>query len=98
MVALQHLIRVVYPDGSREEIHARLVQTGEPWGDSAMARTVSLPAGIATRLILDQGVMAQGVNIPVLREIYEPVLEELEERGISMKETHVKSFAGPLDA
>jgi saccharopine dehydrogenase-like NADP-dependent oxidoreductase len=97
MVALQHLITVAYPDGSGEQIHARLVQTGEPWGDSAMARTVSLPAGIASRLILAGGVTAVGIQVPVLREIYEPVLEELEERGIALAETHTKSFPGPLD-
>ncbi len=97
MVALKHIFTVNYPDGSQEEIRSSLVQIGEPWGDSAMARTVSLPAAIATNLILQGAIGARGVQIPVLREIYEPVLEELEERGIALKETHIKSFRSPFD-
>ena len=64
MVVLKHIFTVAYPDGSREEIRSVLVQTGEPWGDTAMARTVSLPAAIATRLILNDGVTAVGVQHP----------------------------------
>ena len=81
----------------REEIRSMLVETGEPWGDTAMARTVSLPAAIATRLILKGGITVRGVQIPIWREIYEPVLEELADRGIRMKEQHIKSFHGPFD-
>jgi hypothetical protein len=47
-----------------------------------MARTVSLPAAIATRMILDGEIDLTGVQIPVLPEIYEPVLEELEQLDI----------------
>jgi saccharopine dehydrogenase (NADP+, L-glutamate forming)/spermidine synthase len=97
MVALKHVFTVTYPDDSREEIRSLLVETGEPWGNSAMARTVSLPAAIATRLILDGGISIRGVQIPIWREIYEPVLEELAERGIRMREQHIKSFHGPCD-
>ncbi len=50
MVMLQHTFTVTYPDKSQEEIRSTLVETGEPWGDTAMARTVSLPAAIAARL------------------------------------------------
>ena len=96
MVALRHLLTVTYPDGSREEIRSLLVRTGEPWGDSAMARCVSLPAAIATRLILAGGFSAVGVQIPVLREMYEPILEELEERGIAMEERHFRTLPGPF--
>jgi len=97
LVAMQHIFTVAYPDGSHEEIRSSLVRTGEPWGDTATSRTVSLPAAIATRLILYKGVTAEGVQIPVLREIYEPVLKELAQYGISMEETRAKSFRSPLD-
>jgi len=36
------------------------------------------------------------VQIPTLREVYEPVLEELAERGVALDETHIKSFRGPF--
>jgi saccharopine dehydrogenase (NADP+, L-glutamate forming) len=96
LVAMQHVFTVTYPDGSHEEVRASLVAHGDPWGDTAMSRTVSLTAGIATRLILDRGFQAVGVQIPTLREIYEPVLQELEERGIALQETHIRSFRGPF--
>ncbi|HSR16323.1 MAG TPA: saccharopine dehydrogenase C-terminal domain-containing protein [Gemmatimonadales bacterium] len=95
-VLLKHIFTVRYPDGSREEVRSRLVELGDPWGDTAMAKTVSLTAGIGTRLIVEKGIQAVGVQIPTLREIYEPVLEELGERGIALREVHIKSFRGPF--
>jgi saccharopine dehydrogenase (NADP+, L-glutamate forming) len=97
MVVLEHQFKVRYPDGSHEEIRSVLSAHGERWGDTAMARTVSITAAIGTRLVLQRGFQATGVQIPTLREVYEPVLEELEERGIRMTETQVRSFPGPFD-
>jgi hypothetical protein len=53
-----------------------------------MARTVGLPAAIAVRLIL-QGELEglTGVHVPMIPEIYEPVLAELADLGISLQET-----------
>jgi saccharopine dehydrogenase (NADP+, L-glutamate forming)/spermidine synthase len=95
-VVLEHVFDVDYPDGSREQVRSRLTRTGDPWGDSAMASTVSLTAAIAARLILGRGVQAVGVQIPTLREIYEPVLDELAERGIALTETHIENVRGPF--
>ncbi len=95
-VLMKHVFTVRYPDGSQEEVREQLVELGDRWGDSAMARTVSVTAGIGVHLIAEEGIQAVGVQIPTLREIYEPVLEELGERGIKLTETHIKSFRGPL--
>ncbi len=96
MAVLKHVFTVVFPDGSREEVKSQLVEYGESWGDTAMARTVSLTAAIGTRLILEKGVHAVGVQIPTLREIYEPVLQELAEWGVAVTETHTRSVPGPF--
>jgi len=85
MVVLLHDFVAEYPD-RRERIRSWLVDFGIPHGDTAMARTVGLPAAIATRLILQGGIRLTGVHIPVLPEIYGPVLAELEERGIGVEE------------
>jgi hypothetical protein len=45
---------------------------------------------------VQKGIQAVGVQLPTLREIYEPVLEELEDRGIALREVHIKSFRGPF--
>ncbi|MEA3239256.1 MAG: saccharopine dehydrogenase C-terminal domain-containing protein [Candidatus Bipolaricaulota bacterium] len=51
-----------------------------------MSRTVGLPAAIATRLILEGKINLTGVQVPVMPQIYEPVLAELESMGIKFTE------------
>jgi saccharopine dehydrogenase (NADP+, L-glutamate forming) len=51
-----------------------------------MAKTVGLPLGIATRLILNGTIKTKGLHIPIIKEIYEPVLNELEFHGIRFHE------------
>lgn len=85
MVILAHELRVDY--GGREEaISATLVDFGHPDGDTAMARTVGLPAAVGARMILEGGIDLCGVHIPVLPEIYKPILSELDRLGISFQE------------
>ncbi len=86
MILLRHQFGAAGPDGAAREIASTLVAYGEPGGDSAMARTVSLPAAIAARLILDGRIPLHGVRVPVHREIYEPVLEALEPMGIRFED------------
>jgi saccharopine dehydrogenase (NADP+, L-glutamate forming) len=85
MIALHHEFFVAY-GGRREFVTSTLVDYGVPGGDSAMARTVSLPAAIAARLMLEGKIEISGVHIPVVPEIYEPVLDELEALGIKCVE------------
>jgi len=59
---------------------------GDESGDTAMAKTVGLPIGIATKLILKNRLLCSGVLIPVIQEIYEPVLSELKTYGIDFNE------------
>lgn len=87
MLLMQHLFRAEYPDGRREEITSTMLDFGIPHGDSSMARTVSLPAAIATRLILEGRISTRGVCIPVVPEIYDPVLDELATLDIKLEET-----------
>jgi hypothetical protein len=49
---------------------------------------VGLPLGIAAKLILNETIKTRGLHIPVLKEIYNPVLLELEEHGIQFEETN----------
>jgi hypothetical protein len=52
---------------------------GRPFGHSAMSRAVSLPAAIASRLIIEGAIRQKGVVMPTSSEIYSPVLAELVE-------------------
>ena len=51
-----------------------------------MAKTVGLPVAIATKLILNGEINSIGVKIPTTKDIYSPVLKELEENGINFIE------------
>ncbi|MEO0019452.1 MAG: saccharopine dehydrogenase C-terminal domain-containing protein [candidate division WOR-3 bacterium] len=86
MIVLHHQFEIEYPDRKREKVESTLIDYGEPDGDSAMARTVSLPAAIAVKMILEGKLRLSGVQIPVKKEIYQPVLEELKKLGIEFKE------------
>ena len=86
MIVLRHEFTAEFPGGRREEITSTLIDYGIPNGDSAMARTVSLPAAIATRLILEGRIERRGVCIPVEPAIFHPVLDELAAMGIQCVE------------
>jgi saccharopine dehydrogenase (NADP+, L-glutamate forming)/spermidine synthase len=64
--------------GGRESRVTTVMLEGIPLGDSAMSRAVSLPAAIASRLILEGKISERGVIMPVFSDIYNPVLKELE--------------------
>lgn len=86
MIILQHTFEASYPDGKKERITSTLIDFGIPDGDSSMARTVGLPAAISTKLILKEKIKKTGVYIPILPEIYVPILQELKGLGIEFKE------------
>jgi saccharopine dehydrogenase (NADP+, L-glutamate forming)/spermidine synthase len=86
MIVLRHDFLTTGPGPKKQKIVSTLVDYGIPGGDSSMARTVGLPAAIGTRLILEGRIQAKGVLIPVLPEIYEPILDELREHGIAFKQ------------
>lgn len=67
----------------REKRVSTLLVKGEPGGDSAMSKAVSLPAAIASKLILEGKIKAKGVQRPTLPEIYQPVLKEMGDFGYS---------------
>jgi saccharopine dehydrogenase-like NADP-dependent oxidoreductase len=84
-VVLFHEVVAEYPD-HRERITSTLVAFGEPGGDSAMSRTVGLPAAIGARMVLEGRVRLTGVHVPVTPAIYGPVLDELATLGIECRE------------
>lgn len=86
MIILHHDFRAEYPGGKKEMITSTLIDYGIPHKDSAMSRTVGLPAAIGAAMILNGKIKDTGVHIPVSSTIYEPALDELEKLGIVCKE------------
>jgi saccharopine dehydrogenase-like NADP-dependent oxidoreductase len=72
--------------GKQKEIQAYLTTTGDNETNTAMAKTVGLPLAISTKLLLQGKIKMRGVMIPVVKEIYDPVLEELDKLGIKLVE------------
>lgn len=69
-------------NGEVKTVLSSLSVKGEINTFTAMAKTVGLPLGITTKLILDDKIELAGVHRPSSKEFYEPVLVELEEYGI----------------
>jgi saccharopine dehydrogenase-like NADP-dependent oxidoreductase len=88
MVAMMHIFKASYPDGRMEIIKSRMLDYGSIKTDTAIARTVALPAAIAVEMILKQEIKVKGVYIPVIADIYNPVLDNLEKLNIKMIEEY----------
>jgi saccharopine dehydrogenase-like NADP-dependent oxidoreductase len=73
-------------DDKREQITSTMIDFGIPGGFSSMARTVSLPCAIGVAMVLDGTFTRPGLHIPVMRELYNPILDELETMNIKFVE------------
>ena len=85
MIVMLHEVEYVV-NGQRSLVNSSLIVKGEDSLKTAMAKTVGLPLGIAAKLILQDKIKLTGLHIPIVPEIYEPVLAELEKSGIKFNE------------
>lgn len=76
-------------NGERKQIDSTMVCIGEDQTYTAMAKTVGLPVAIATLRILKGEIKTAGVQLPISKEVYEPILKELEEYGVIFNEKDV---------
>ena len=84
---MQHEFVIQDVDAKSKKLFSSLVVKGEDQTYTAMAKTVGLPLAIATKLILNGAIKLKGVQVPVHKEIYDPVLNELKSFGINFKES-----------
>uniref|UniRef100_UPI0040499B30 saccharopine dehydrogenase family protein n=2 Tax=Gelidibacter sp. TaxID=2018083 RepID=UPI0040499B30 len=75
--------------GEKHQIDATMVSLGDDQTYTAMAKTVGLPVAIATLAILNGKIKTPGVQLPITKEVYEPILKELEAFGITFHEKEV---------
>jgi len=76
-------------NGEKKQIDSKMVTIGEDQTYTAMARTVGLPVAMAALRILNGQIVTPGVQLPIKKEVYEPILKELESYGIEFKEYDV---------
>lgn len=86
MVVLVHEFLAVYED-REERITSTLIDFGNPDGTTSMARLVGSPAAVGARMVLEGEINLTGVHIPVVPEIYQPIMNELDRLGITFEET-----------
>ena len=86
MIVMLHEITYELNNESLTLLSSLLVK-GDDKSRTAMAKTVGLPLGIAAKLILTDKLKVTGLHIPVLPEIYLPVLSLLETEGIQFQDS-----------
>jgi len=86
LIVMQHQIDYEL-DGKKYRDISNLTMKGENAEDTAMSRLVGLPMGIFVRLISQGAIKSTGVHIPTMKEVYEPVLEEMKSFGMELTHT-----------
>ncbi len=76
-------------NGVKKQIDSNLVVIGDEQPYTAMAKTVGLPVAIAAVHILNGTIKNPGVQLPIAKEVYDPILKELEDYGIIFNEKQV---------
>lgn len=85
MIVMYHKIGYEL-NGQRKQVDATMVCIGEDQTYTAMAKTVGLPVAIAALHILNGNITTPGVQLPINREVYLPILNELEDFGVVFHE------------
>ena len=89
MIVMWHKFDFIEGDKHRE-IHSTMVAIGDDATNTAMSKTVGLPLGIAARHILTGNINLSGVQIPIIPELYNPILDELVNSGIELSEKTIR--------
>ncbi len=81
MIVMQHQFDYM-KDGEHWKRYSTMVYVGQDTKHTAMSVTVGLPLAMVARRILEGSYKECGVQLPILPQIYQPVLKELEDHGI----------------
>lgn len=98
MIVMWHKFNYLDDKGNEIEEHATMVSMGEGPINTAMSKSVGLPLAIATKLILEGKISTPGVQIPIHKEIYKPILAELKDFGFDFIEEIKESVKGSANS
>jgi saccharopine dehydrogenase-like NADP-dependent oxidoreductase len=88
MIVMWH--KFVYKlKGEFKEINSSMVSIGENQIYTAMSNTVGLPAAICAKMILNGTIKLKGVQMPISKEVYSPILNELEDYDIKFEDKEI---------
>jgi len=95
MIVMQH--QYIYErEGALHSKVSSMVVKGDDQVHTGIAKTVGLPAAIAAKLILQGKVPQRGVRLPIYKEIYAPILRELEGFGIVFEHSEFRLAEKPI--
>ena len=86
MIVMYHEFGYETSLGENEKTISTMVCKGKDDTYTAMAKTVGLPLAISSILLLNNKINLTGIHTPIDKEIYNPVLKELEANGINFEE------------
>ncbi len=87
MIVMQHQFEYNMPGQKTvQKLNSSLGVIGKNQDHTAMALTVGLPLAITVKNFITGGFKLSGIQTPVKKEIYLPLLTELEENGICFTE------------
>jgi saccharopine dehydrogenase-like NADP-dependent oxidoreductase len=89
MIVMWHKLVYVL-DGNFKEVNSHMVVIGEDQTYTAMSSTVGLPVALCAKMILNGQINLKGVHLPITKEIYLPILKELEAYGIHFVEKMIE--------
>jgi len=89
MIVMQHQFEYELND-KKYRLDSSIVSKGDDQLETAMSKTVGLPLGIAIKNILNDNIKLRGVQIPIKKEIYQPILKELNSLGIQFNENETE--------
>ncbi len=88
MIVMHHKFGYQDSEG-KKQLESSMVINGDDQTYTAMAKTVGLPVAMAALKILNKEITSPGVQLPIRKEVYEPILKELENYGIVFVEKEV---------
>lgn len=96
MVILHHEFGVQLKDGTDQTRTSTLVSYGTFETYTAMAKTVGLPAAMATEMLLKGEIPEKGVLAPTMPHVYNTILDKLDREGVSVLEQIVQKGMRPM--
>lgn len=88
MIVMQHQFEYDL-NGKKFRLDSSIVSKGDDQMETAMSKTVGWPLGIAIKNVLNGNIKLRGVQIPIKKEIYQPILQELNSIGVQFKENEI---------
>ena len=88
MILMQHEYDYVL-EGERKTLVSTMELKGKDGTNTALAKVVGLPMAFLLKKVMTGEIKDMGMDVPMQKKIYEPLLKEMEDYGIIFKDKHI---------